>query len=445
VTIQVAEDPNAYLGMDKCRYMGGETPNSSYAHLDGDGHLEIFMNEENPTIPNSDLGDGINSDSTSWFDNVFQICNQGKQASCVYIEDDEDWPTVESGDDVPSDAVGKRQVDFYYMDEDGRSIVGEDNKLTLTLGECVCIGIKTRSYNLSEGDSALDALGDEIQIIATDDCLEDPQCAETEEIYLTNSSPTDENGNEIDGTELLTVDTLDNNAGDANLTSQQIVNGGTFNQVDSLAATPNGDYLYFYDKTSGHLGRLDTSDLSGNSITDLGEVTNPSGSAPDQVVLGAFSPDGTLYVVGQQDDTLWTIDPNVGSSDNPKANKVGDTVDARGSDIVFDADTLYLHSNAAENDFHEIDPSNGDSQGSCDVGEDLTGLAIRDGGIGDILGSVAEYPSGPSAGEIIKFDRDRCDINQRYDMKLDGEDYLYESGDMATGSRCVFEGGFGEN
>ena len=443
VTIQVAEDPNAYLGMDKCRYMGGETPNSSYAHLDGDGHLEIFMNEENPTIPNSDLGDGINSDSTSWFDNVFQICNQGKQAVCVYIEDD-DWPTVESGDDVPSDAVGKRQVDFYYMDEDGRSIVGEDNKLTLTVGECVCIGIKTRSYNLSEGDFALDALGNEITIIATDSCLEDPQCAETEEIYLTNSSPT-ENGNEIDGTELLTVDTLDDNAGEANLTSQQIVNGGTFNQVDSLAATPDGNYLYFYDKTSGHLGRLDTSDLSGNSITDLGEVTNPSGSAPDQVVLGAFSPDGTLYVVGQQDDTLWTIDPNVGSNDDPKATEVGGTVDASGSDIVFDADTLYLHSNAAENDFHEIDPSNGDSQGSCDVGEDLTGLAIRDGGIGDILGSVAEYPSGPSAGEIIKFDRDRCDINQRYDMKLDGEDYLYESGDMATGSRCVFEGGFGEN
>ena len=254
VTIQVAEDPNAYLGMDKCRYMGGETPNSSYAHLDEDGHLEILMNDENPTIEGNDpnvadspLGDGINSDSTSWFDNVFQICNQGKQASCVYIEDDEDWPTVESGDDVPSDAVGKRQVDFYYMDEDGRSIVGEDNKLTLTLGECVCIGIKTRSYNLSEGDSALAALDDEIQIIATVDCLEDPQCAETEEIYLTNSSPTDENGNEIDGTELLTVDTLDNNAGDANLTSQQIVNGGTFNQADSLAATPNGDDLYFYD------------------------------------------------------------------------------------------------------------------------------------------------------------------------------------------------------
>ena len=445
LTVQAAEDTRAYLGMDKCRYMGGETPNSSYAHLDGDGHLEIFMNEENPTIPNSDLGDGINSDSTSWFDNVFQICNQGKQASCVYIEDDEDWPTVESGDDVPSDAVGKRQVDFYYMDEDGRSIVGEDNKLTLTLGECVCIGIKTRSYNLSEGDSALAALDDEIQIIATVDCLEEPECAETEEIYLTNSSPTDENGNEIDGTELLTVDTLDNNAGDANLTAQQIVNGGTFNQVDSLAATPNGDYLYFYDKTSGQLGRLDTSDLSGNSITDLGEVTNPSGSAPDEVVLGAFSPDGTLYVVGQQDDTLWTIDPNAGSNDDPEATEVGGTVDASGSDIVFDADTLYLHSNAAENDFHEIDPSNGDSQGSCDVGEDLTGLAIRDGGIGDILGSVAEFPGGPSPGEIIKFDRDSCGINQRYDMKLDGEDYDYESGDMATGSRCVFEGGFGGN
>lgn len=441
VTVQIANDPNAYLGMDDCVVDGSETPNSSYAHLDQYGHLEIDMSPTNPTEGD---GEGINSDSTSWFHNVFQICNQGKQASCIYIEDDEDWPTVQSGDDVPSDAVGERQVDFYYMDEDSRSIVGEENKLTLTVGECVCIGIKTRSYNLSEGDFALDALDDEITIIASDDCLEDPQCVETEEIYLTNSSPT-KNGVEAPGTELLTVDTLDDNAGEANLTAHQIVNGEKFNQVDSLAATPDGDYLYFYDKTSGHLGRLDTSDLSGNSIEDLGEVTNSNGPAPDEVVLGAFSPGGTLYVVGQQDDTLWTIDPNLpaGSSPSPEATRVGDTVDASGSDLVFDADTLYLHSNAEENDFHEIDPSDGDSLGSCDVGEDLTGLAIRDGGIGDILGSVAEFPGGPSPGEIIKFDRNSCDDNQSYDMKLDGKDYLYESGDMATGSRCVFEGGFG--
>ena len=45
VTIQVAEDPDAYLGMDKCSIDGSETPNSSYASLDDDGHLRILMND----------------------------------------------------------------------------------------------------------------------------------------------------------------------------------------------------------------------------------------------------------------------------------------------------------------------------------------------------------------------------------------------------------------
>ena len=435
MTIQTAEDPNAYLGMDKC---GGDdpTPNGSYAHLDDLGHLKIFMDDENPTIGESPLGEGVNSDSTSEFDRVFQICNQGKQAVCVWIQDDDAWPRVPDGE---KDA-GERRVDFYYEDAIGRSIVGEDNKLTLKVGECACVGIVTRTYGLQEGDAPLADLDDEITITATVECFEDPGCVEVEEIFLTNSSPTDSDGNEIDGTEILTVDSFDNSAGEAVLTSEQVITDPNFNQVDSLACTPDGQTLYFYDKTTGRLGTLDTDNL-GASIDDLGQVNNPSGSDPDEVVLGAFSPDGTLYVVGQRDDDLWEVDPTVSP---PQATKVGSTgIDTSGSDIVFDGDTGYLHTNADSPDFYELNTSDGSATARCEIGDALTGLAIRDGGVGDILGSRPPGPAsgsgGPGPGEIIRFDRNTCSVEQRYDMILDGEAYLYESGDMATGTRCVLE------
>ncbi|SNR55101.1 DUF1102 domain-containing protein [Halorubrum vacuolatum] len=158
VTIAVAEDPDAYLGLDKC-----PTPNGSYVHPDEKGHMELLMNPDNPTIGDTPLGSGINSNSRSQFDNVFQICNQGKETICVHIEDDESWPTVPEG--VGGD-VGERRVEFYLGDTPGVSVVGIENAFPLAVGECVCIGILTRSHGLVEGDELLDALDNEIRIIA---------------------------------------------------------------------------------------------------------------------------------------------------------------------------------------------------------------------------------------------------------------------------------------
>ena len=171
VTIQVAEDPDAYLGMDKCSIDGSDTPNSSYAHLDDKGHLEILMNPENPTIGDSSLGEGINSDSRMYVDNVFQLCNQGKEDVCVYIEDDDNWPRAPEGYDE------ERRVDFYLGDNQEASIVGEDNAIGLPLGECVCIGLKTNSKGLSEGDELLEELDNEIRVVAdvNGDCTFDPE------------------------------------------------------------------------------------------------------------------------------------------------------------------------------------------------------------------------------------------------------------------------------
>lgn len=157
VTIEVAEDPDAYLGLDKC-----DSLNGSYAHLDGNGHLEILMNEDNPHHPEDDLGAGVNSNSRSWFDRVFQICNQGKEPACVYIEDDDAWPRVPDGE---PDA-GERRVEFYLEDDDERSLIGQENAIGIPLGECVCVGIKTRTFGLEDGDELLEALDNNVTIVA---------------------------------------------------------------------------------------------------------------------------------------------------------------------------------------------------------------------------------------------------------------------------------------
>ena len=111
-----------------------------------------------------------------WVDNVFQLCNQGKEDVCVYIEDHDDWPRASADYDE------ERRVDFYRGANRRDSIVGEENEFLLELGQCVCIGLKTNSKGLSEGDELLEDLDNEIRIIADvdGDCIVDPVCAELE-------------------------------------------------------------------------------------------------------------------------------------------------------------------------------------------------------------------------------------------------------------------------
>lgn len=163
VAIDVAGDPDAYLGLDEC-----DSPNGSFAHLDDDGHLEILLNGENPAIDGSPLGEGVNSDSTSRFHRVFQVCNQGTEPACIWIGDDENWPVVDSGEHE-----GQRRVDFYLEDDPGHSVIGEANGLLLEVGDCACLGIEVRTYGLSDGDTLLDDLDDRITIHADvdGDCL----------------------------------------------------------------------------------------------------------------------------------------------------------------------------------------------------------------------------------------------------------------------------------
>ncbi|MFW5905313.1 MAG: VWA domain-containing protein [archaeon] len=234
VTIEVAQDPDAYLGLDKC-----DTPNGSYTDFDGDGHLEIRMNPDNENHPDNDLGAGVNSDSRSWFDNVVQICNQGKEAACVHIEDDEDWPYV-------TDDEEERRVDFYLGDDRDDSIIGEGNAFDLDVGDCVCVGLRTTTHGLGadEVDSLLEDLEDTVTLVADvdGDCFEDGEIECTECAIPDDVTGDFMNIEEVDDSDFpevsMTVRVETEDGIDGNLTDDFVVcetfGGDDFGQVESV-------------------------------------------------------------------------------------------------------------------------------------------------------------------------------------------------------------------
>jgi len=181
VSIAVAEDPDAYLGLDACNTVHGD----NWVSIDEYGHLAIDISDHDdfsssgPAAP----GEGVNSDSTTWFDRVFRICNQGKKDACVWIPDGTipEVPGSVDGEKIPQSAQGEPRVDFYLEDNRGQSIVGEENAIGIPLGECRCIGITTRTHGDVAAPTTL--FDDEIQINAdiNANCTTEPSEDITEE------------------------------------------------------------------------------------------------------------------------------------------------------------------------------------------------------------------------------------------------------------------------
>ena len=171
VSIEVAEDPNAYLGLKPM-----DTPNSrNYVGLD-EGHLTIDIGEhddfssEGPAAP----GEGVNSDSFTWFDGMFLLCNQGKaDANISYTlprteEGEPIYPEGRAYDDwkAPDGDYDEQVVGFYYIataddaegepdiDEGDRIFVAEGDEVPLALGECREIGVRTVTKGV---DASVDA------------------------------------------------------------------------------------------------------------------------------------------------------------------------------------------------------------------------------------------------------------------------------------------------
>lgn len=266
-----------------------------------------------------------------------------------------------------------------------------------------------------------------------------------ETLYLSDSGfETNDNG----GSKLFEVD-LDDTNDVANLTllsNLDAESGGNdwYDQVDALAATPDGSTVYAIDKLTKHLGAYD---VSADTFADQGVISN----LPNDVVQTAFSPGGTLYVSSDSTDELYEVDPAV-----PEVSAtidLDDGFDMQGADIVFGADgTLYIFTNGGNSNgagLYKIDDVSSASQPiSPDfVGQPekpyFTGLAVRDAGAGDLVASTHTYDSttnangdGTGSNDVSRlFTIDRGDGTKiaEYDTKLGGSDYYVGYGDMTVG------------
>lgn len=164
VTIQVAEDPDAYLGLDGCP----DSANSSYTEVseETNGHLKVDMSPSNPTDAG---GEGVNSNSITSFDDVFQIRNQGKEAVCVDLayeplENDNEEPAVLFYVSGARDENSSDLDENYVFDPDGIDINNQTTAYPLGVGDSICVGIQTRTFGLSDGDQLIE--DNEVKIVA---------------------------------------------------------------------------------------------------------------------------------------------------------------------------------------------------------------------------------------------------------------------------------------
>lgn len=142
VKLEVAADPDAFLGMDECP----GTEYDEFVFIDEQGHLEVNMSTE------EEGGGPVPASQVTYFDDVFQVCNFGKDDIRLWIQS-ADRADLEPDHDGPI-------VYFYVFDDQGNrqriSAVDGDESDTeewfvdLPVGECICVGIRTDTRGIQE-------------------------------------------------------------------------------------------------------------------------------------------------------------------------------------------------------------------------------------------------------------------------------------------------------
>jgi hypothetical protein len=259
----------------------------------------------------------------------------------------------------------------------------------------------------------------------------------TETIYLSDSGQP----GDTFGTRLFSVD-LDDTASTATLTLLTTAPDAEFPKVDAIAATPDGTLVYLFDKTTARLGEYDT---SAGTFSDLGVVSfedagGASIATPDDVVLATYTLGGEFVLGSQGDDTIYTLD--VGTL-TATERVVVTGMDLNGADFAFDANgDLFVYTNDGGGQLFTVDLATGAATSVGPSGRTLTGLSVRDGGLGDLVGS------SKSDDALIVLDKSSGSPGTVFDLQdAQGNDYVLGSGDLAIGRLvdatcidCVGEG-----
>lgn len=411
MTASVVEDPDAYLGLDGCE----DSPNSDYVNLD-DGVLSIDLTSKNENV----IGDGVNAEAITEIRNVFQICNQGTQDVCVWIEFD------------PVQVNESDAVKIYRETAEGsiHQISGQEGAFTLGVGDCYCFSllIDTRGIEVNEFENLMNGVtedGDELVITAAAEdshLYENPPCFQPDEPVLpecpfygtSRSDPTaifriqyDPDSETID--EQRIGDDISDGSGDSNY-------------PNGLAFDSDNAVWYFAEKG----GFLKTMNEDGNlGIEDYEEIADGN-----DIAGAAFWDDGEGG--DGEDEGEYLYIPNGG--DTLKAAYIsGDEVETRTvtdlnwsdiglGDLAIDRDTQTLYvSTTRTNDgpnFFSVDLNDTDEQesiveASADSTEFATGKQIAfaegtlwaheaeggdwwtvnvdDGSLSDVVATTREY------------------------------------------------------
>jgi hypothetical protein len=290
VTIQVATDENAYLGMKPL-----DTPNSNnFVELDDDGHLTIDVGEHSDAADeNRDVTEpaqGVNSDSFTFFDGMFDLCNQGKEAACLSYDLPEAPDARAYGDDfiAPDPAYDQQVITFYYISEGGddpgdagdRIMIQEGQSVPLPLGECKEIGLRTVTKGV---DATLDAPLVEGEAVVTadvdGDCFDDPG-TKCPDCSFTPGSPDDEFTNLLsagpdsstgfpDVDARIRVDTPQGNGGDLTDENFAICENGCGQTIEDVVFESGGavDIVVVFDDTGSMSGPISDLKAEVNNFT----------------------------------------------------------------------------------------------------------------------------------------------------------------------------------
>ena len=133
--VEVAADSEAYLRVE-------QNPDSNWSDTDltspavftvgenGDGHLELTV-------------DAVRNGTTTRFENVFRVCNAGKQCVCVGVERKEG---------------GAPERVTFHDSSTGDSLEGEDSFAEVGVGDCVDVGFEVNAEGLEGRNSLLDTV-----------------------------------------------------------------------------------------------------------------------------------------------------------------------------------------------------------------------------------------------------------------------------------------------
>lgn len=133
--IRIAPDSNAYVQIEDhpdTNWSGDGTsvPTEFTVEEDAEGHLGILI-------------DAVKNGTRTSFDNVFRVCNAGKQCACVWIDR----------------KVGEFPERVTFFDSaTGNSIEDPEDAVSAKVGECVSIGMEVDAMGLQDRNKLLDSI-----------------------------------------------------------------------------------------------------------------------------------------------------------------------------------------------------------------------------------------------------------------------------------------------